>query len=942
MKLFLSLFTLIVVLIIGACSASFDFEDNLFNGENLSNILNEDDLTICSSEAKLCSDGSYVFREEKNCEFSECPIFLENNSIIRSVYSSKIKIPQNVIYSTDFDKIVNMEGLELSGQGIVYNDFSYSKNSYRGFNISENYPQIWFSQGDIFPWKVGSNEIGEWLEFTIDITKSGIYIPKAKIASLNGPEENLSFRIYLNGRILMNLYALKTGAWNNWETLEYSPINLSLGENQILRVEVLSAGVDWHSIWFEEYDIDNNFSNITNNNNSSGGSSGSSSEGSSSNDNNLENLPKIQFGSNFNFVNEGQEIILNWSSSNAISCIGENFETNNSINGFVNIRVFENITYSIICKNQFGTSDKKSLKIIVNKSDKIQLSCDKDPNSGIWDIFGAPLTYEPNYPYIKGHLATIRWKDIENEEGVFNFDKLDSLLKRTLNQEKRVGLIVYHGGAGVPDWIYNHVGKIITDANPNSGPGNIFPEYTDPNYAFYLYRMIDEVANHLKNWENSTEKNLIGYVQCPVGKSGDEDGWAGNVVEGKIISPAEWKEWTRQTLTHYAKAYNNSGIRIMFNLATGSKATTLNGYQVSLDDYDFAMSIFQEKPALKQGRPAHRHDMPLEMYQTEFALKVLRPNNIFTRGEMDAYFDGPYAIKDEYVTNMYWNGLWSLMVGIDQWNIQPRRYTLEESKSLEFGFNFVNKYAGFHNGSTSPGAWIAFRDSLDAADLERFPESKYGKFDVSNWGRARDSELNKVRFENILNDFYSYGARQDDPNNQYATQVEFYGAPKAWNDVKYFIYSSKNNTLGSGNYENFMTMLNPIETSQGVWRVGPKTHSYHRWARQFNDNFDSMRFLFEDSFKSSLNGPIEISVRYFDEGFGKWKLVYDAKNNPNKTAFEINNTNSKEWKEIKIQLEDYNFKSFGPNSSDLGLEYISGSNTIFHMIEVEKVNFICN
>lgn len=34
---------------------------------------NTNDGTICTADAKLCPDGSYVGRSEPNCEFAACP-----------------------------------------------------------------------------------------------------------------------------------------------------------------------------------------------------------------------------------------------------------------------------------------------------------------------------------------------------------------------------------------------------------------------------------------------------------------------------------------------------------------------------------------------------------------------------------------------------------------------------------------------------------------------------------------------------------------------------------------------------------------------------------------------------------------------------------------------------------------------------------------------------
>ncbi|NCC71568.1 carbohydrate-binding protein, partial [bacterium] len=309
MKLFLSILSLIFVLMISSCSGSFDFEDTIFDNENLSNDDNDNSSIICTEEAKICPDGSSVVRVGPNCEFAACPDFEEENkSNQRLVFSSKPKIPMDKIYSINFDKIQNFKGEEISGQGITYSDESFSRNIYRGFNINNTYPQIWPIDLNDTSWKIGSNRVGEWQEYTLDILKSGTYLPKLKMSSLNGPQSNSSFRLYLNGNFLMDLNTYKTGSWNTWEIIEYAPINLSLGENQILRVEVLSSGSDWHSLWFEEYTPKDEVKKL-----------------------------ELSLEASSTSINSGESVTLTWTSINANSCTGTGFSTGGKTSGSIKV-----------------------------------------------------------------------------------------------------------------------------------------------------------------------------------------------------------------------------------------------------------------------------------------------------------------------------------------------------------------------------------------------------------------------------------------------------------------------------------------------------------------------------------------------------------------------------------------------------------------------------
>jgi hypothetical protein len=566
----------------------------------------------------------------------------------------------------------------------------------------------------------------------------------------------------------------------------------------------------------------------------------------------------------------------------------------------------------------------------------------RDPNSGIWDIWGV-MDYGP-YPWVKGSLITVVWKDIEVRDGVYDFSKLDARMKDLFRQNKRSAVMVYHGDAA-PAWVIDRVGvsKIIA--------GKKHPNYLDPEYGRLFYRLTNAVAHHLKNWPDAEELAQIGYIQAPVGKSGDKQPWNGWRGE-EPISKAQWDDWTRKTIANYVQAYRGSGIRVLFNYAGGAASTSPRSYAEEIREFNWIMSLAPGS-ALKSGRPAHRHDKPFEKWQTEFALKVLRPNNVFVRGEMDAYDRATLRFDDPAITTrLYYNALFLLTIGLDQWNLRPKelsRLTTAQLNALVPVFNFFNNYAGFENGREIPGAFIAFRDALDASDTERFPESVYGSYETDRPGSigAAPTETNRNRFNAIANTFARYGARMDDNTDRmFIGGVPYYGSAEAknlgWNDVKFALYSTDYRAqndgaklLGSGNYENFITMIDPRGTSQGRWRVGPVTHPYHQWAREFNAARSPMRLQLDATFAGSLSGDLRMYVRYFDEGSGSWRLTYSSVDNPNKTALTVVNTNTNTWKEVVVTVDDYKFTRSGPSGSDLGLEYVSGDNTAFHMIEIQ-------
>ena len=64
-------------------------------------------------------------------------------------------------------------------------------------------------------------------------------------------------------------------------------------------------------------------------------------------------------------------------------------------------------------------------------------------------------------------------------------------------------------------------------------------------------------------------------------------------------------------------------------------------------------------------------------------------------------------------------------VHLDFWNVQPGSFPV--TTAFDPIWRFLNRNSGQRFAHAAAGAWIGFRDGLDAMDLERFPESTFGK-----------------------------------------------------------------------------------------------------------------------------------------------------------------------------------------------------------------------
>ncbi len=282
------------------------------------------------------------------------------------------------------------------------------------------------------------------------------------------------------------------------------------------------------------------------------------------------------------------------------------------------------------------------------------------------------------------------------------------------------------------------------------------------------------------------------------------------------------------------------------------------------------------------------------------------------------------------VWNMYWLNLWGLHFGLDIFQHGTEAFTEPAHRT---GFLFYSRYGGEKDSATSPGAWCALRDGLDAGDAKRFPASQFGP---GKWrgGGDRDRADGLKRTVNIARAFARYGAVQGDPDKGMALVMQNRSAARM-NDVGW--------NIETGNYQRYLTQYDPNGTSQGYWRVGPKNQPYGRFARGFDVSTgkNAMHFDVADRFFGGkpLDAayPVEVRIVYFDSGNGSWALDYDARGNPAKRALAVTNTNSGRWKEATVTLRDAYLGNRCPHATDLMLVNTSQENTLFHLIEVVRL-----
>ncbi len=530
------------------------------------------------------------------------------------------------------------------------------------------------------------------------------------------------------------------------------------------------------------------------------------------------------------------------------------------------------------------------------------------------------------FPFIKGEADRIKWSDIESNDGIFDWTRLDVHIRNAL-KGKYFYYFVLWTGPDSPEWIYEKgVPKVITTGGNKR---DFYPFYLNPNYISYFHRFIGKLADHIASLTEE-ERNVFAFIQPAFGSTGDRQLYKGTPQNPEYkISAQQYLEFCSGATKRFYEAFNKpelKHIKFLFNVAdesepgkvkaNGSKAGEQlyanwlrQNYQIELRKQQFTIAIgYQTNGEIVQDK---------ELRPPFFGLNGKKPD--FVRGEFSKFAQGG-IFKENPVWNYYWTAISTVDRGLDLWEVD---YETVKTGKYDAAFSFANRYSYYKLPQTSPYAFIALRDVLDAADTVRFPEKKYGKA-VQN---------NADRMWKIESEFKDHGAKIGDINA--ATTLkgsDYLFEAKAMNDVGFGLIAR--------NYNRFITQIDANKTSVGYWRVGPENQPYGRYARGFENVSGRNRMCFDlnDEFspKKSKSKSVIIKMIYLDEGSGKFSFRYDSKSDSDKIGTTITKTNSKKWVEVTFDIKDGEFANKGHKNSDFSLVNEDNEDDTFHLIEIEK------
>jgi hypothetical protein len=155
-------------------------------------------------------------------------------------------------------------------------------------------------------------------------------------------------------------------------------------------------------------------------------------------------------------------------------------------------------------------------------------------------------------------------------------------------------------------------------------------------------------------------------------------------------------------------------------------------------------------------------------------------------------------------------------------------------------------------------------------------------------------------------------------------------------------YNDAGWNIEEGNYERWITQINPDLTSIGLFRVrgviNSSSSKYDRFARSFQNSSgkNTMYFKFHsDVFSLSAPASLTFKITWLDKNQNStWALKY-YNSSGLQTALNITGIGDNQWKTTNVTIQNPIITQNGVSGSDFMLVNTDSIDDIFHGIEVD-------
>ena len=541
---------------------------------------------------------------------------------------------------------------------------------------------------------------------------------------------------------------------------------------------------------------------------------------------------------------------------------------------------------------------------------------------GVWDRSASfNISIDTDYNYLRGIEANVSWSNIQpSDSGHYDWSSIQAIIQNA-NDNNQLATVSINVGPDAPEWIYsNGVPEVITDdtQHPNWSK---YPYYLDPDYQRYYFKLIDSLGVFLRT-QPTNLINTIAWIQVKTGCTGDEVAFKGNPLNSTYdISDLAWVTFRLNAFEKFNTDFSTGPakkILLEFNNIDPESNPT---------EWQWVQTNITNGFGIKGGAYARGHHLTGEQdFKNTWTPNLINPQGLqlFSAQEMDQTWKWPlYQIN--IPLGFYWGALSGLNTGLSIWKLnQDALQEAQINPELHNTFRMFNKYAGQIFPQTANAAYTIFHEGLNSSNTTKFP--------VAIFGNAIQS--NQSRYIAICNAYATKGAQMDDAFAATKGQVYQRKNQMGYNDAGW--------NIEEGNYERWITQINPDSTSVGLFRVRGVINSsssmYDRFARSFENSSgkENMYFKFhQDLFSISIPDSLIFKIIWLDKTPNStWALKYYDSSGL-QTAINVIGTGDNQWKTVSVTLFNPIVNQSGILGSDFMLVNTDGIDDIFHGIEVD-------
>ncbi len=352
----------------------------------------------------------------------------------------------------------------------------------------------------------------------------------------------------------------------------------------------------------------------------------------------------------------------------------------------------------------------------------------RPPHSGIYALWygdqDSPLLDEP---YVVGGQVVCQWADLEPEEGKYDFSALEDKLK-ALNEKGKATTVQVNGNVK-PAWLFNRVPytKAKLHGQVNNKQGTLM--YWHPNHVSAYFNFVRALAKEVKH--SPYRAALLG-VRMNYNAIGTE---LTRVPEDQVdlknwILPEgvkQGEQWTAQIAEQYQDQVVQTFVENFLPDVRVFVRSTVNDATRKRFDSLFQTGKLGWFHTSSRPEQPNSHDPKASAVDTYYRAqlfidycrsgKTLGYTEISNETWSTKIYKSPAQVNywrclDQIHCGVSFIGIYSRELGVAFNGMALNKDAHEYQQEFKDAFLFAAKYAGYHaSPSTSPGAWIAFRDS---------------------------------------------------------------------------------------------------------------------------------------------------------------------------------------------------------------------------------------